>query len=74
LLQIAAACLNCPITRIRELLSRLDEIQAESRFIRERIAGIKRDSPEFPDRRRASRLFHVDSEATNSRPPNRSGG
>jgi hypothetical protein len=43
--------------RVRELLNRLDEMQRESEFIRDRIARIKRESPEWPDRRRRSRLF-----------------
>ena len=43
--------------RIRELLKQLATAQGESVRIRERIASIKRGSPEFPDRRRGSRLF-----------------
>ena len=43
--------------RIRDLLKRLARAQGESERIRDRIAMIKRSSPEFPDRRHASRLF-----------------
>jgi hypothetical protein len=43
--------------RVRELLRRLDDIQRESRMIRERIESIRSQSPEWPDRRRTSRLF-----------------
>jgi hypothetical protein len=43
--------------RVRDLLDRLDEIQRESRLIRQRIESIRHQSPEWPDRRRMSRLF-----------------
>ena len=43
--------------RIRKLLNRLDAIQRESEQIRERIINIRRESPEFPNRREDSRLF-----------------
>ena len=43
--------------RIRRMLKRLTEIQRESEQIRERIANIRRESLEYPDRRQVSRLF-----------------
>ena len=53
--------------RIRELLKQLATAQAESERIREHIANIKRSSPEFPDRRRASRLFSESGDTERSR-------
>ena len=48
--------------RIRELLRQLATVQGESERIRERITNIRRSSPEFPDRRRPSRMFEDGSD------------
>jgi hypothetical protein len=43
--------------RVRGLLKRIDEITQESERIRQQIEAIRGISPEWPDRRRTSRLF-----------------
>ena len=43
--------------RVRGLLKRIDEITRESERIRQQIENIRTTSPEWPDRRRTSRLF-----------------
>ena len=42
--------------RVRALIVELDKVQQESERIRERIARIRRRSPEFPEAREASHL------------------
>ena len=41
---------------VRALIVELDKVQQESERIRERIARIRRRSPEFPDEREGSDL------------------
>ena len=43
--------------RVHNLLKRIDEITRESERIRQQIENIRSTSPEWPDRRRTSRLF-----------------
>jgi hypothetical protein len=43
--------------RVRDLLSRIDEIFRESRSIRERIRSVQAERPEWPDRRNVSEMF-----------------
>jgi hypothetical protein len=57
--------------RFRELLSRLDEIAEESRWIRERIRSVRARQPEWPDRSNVSEMFDRDPAEYHSSSPRR---
>jgi len=56
--------------RVRDLLSRLDEISKESRSIRERIRSVRSQPPEWPAHRSVSDMFDfTPAEYDSSLPP-----